>query len=76
MIVDGQVPQAEIEISGAKEVEGVYYGKPGTAVSFRIPEDGLSGMKAARYFISSENGNVPAGRAKATGGLTAGTAIP
>ena len=64
VIVDGQVPQAEIEISGAKEVEGVYYGKPGTAVSFRIPEDGLSGMKAARYFISSENRNVPGRQGK------------
>lgn len=54
VLVDDGVPPAEVQMGGTQEREGVYYGKPGVTATIRIPEDGKSGLKTARYLIAAQ----------------------
>ena len=48
--VDGEVPQAEVSVSGTFE-NGVYYAAQSAEVSVAVAPDGKSGLKSAAYAI-------------------------
>ena len=57
--VDGEVPPADLEISGACENGDSYYGKDDVFVRIGVPEDPESGSRQARYFIAASREALP-----------------
>lgn len=68
--VDGSVPEALLEMTGGKQVQGTYYGKGPVQVKIRIPSDSGSGIKGARYLLAMSDS------AAAEGGPVQGEGIP